>query len=295
MNAEDIENGGSYNAIVKIKETIKFPWLLIFAAFFLVCFFIGWRLNAANNLNVILAYTYEFPSSQPGELTSQRFNSWFWSETVADNMRVVFMCASVARIALYRTPSALYAHVLLSVLYLIAEVANVVIIALEIRDCNEEPSTQNMCTSFKYCGVPEFAGNTTECPRNFCPLETDGSVNVSAFEIIPWFPDPLTPDDLTWRDTFTFTLSLAIILLALAILVMLFSFMTSSPVVVEMEPYQIGGKDNQQQQPLYNSDPSEYGNIQDSDGGSNTFDLSQAVYNVKQRSGMSQPKGHSRF
>lgn len=291
MNAQDIEGGRSFNAIVKVKETIKFPWLLMFAAFFLICFFVVWRLNAANNLNVIFAYTYEFPSSQPGELTSQRFNSMFWSETVADNMRVIFMCAAVARLTLYRTPSALYAHVILSVLYLISEVANVVIIALETRDCNEVPGTQNMCTDYKYCGVPEFAGNTSECPRNFCPLETDGSVNVSAFEIIPWFPEPLTPEDLVWREQFIISLSLAIILLALGILVMLFSFMSSNPVVVEMEPYQIGGKDNQQQQqqPLYNSDPSEYGNIQE-------FDLTEAVHNVKQRSGMNQhTKEHLRF
>lgn len=201
----------------RVPPGIPFMWALW------VAFTLGYLYSNVNLQDVTWKHTYHEPYNNPGTLRSMRQNAIWWTTFAVGLLRWGMSFLTFVRVTAYRNTWVINFHLIMSLLFLLGETANAIVLGLEIQNCNEEPN--NMCNDDRFCGAVNFIAITDVCPQNFCP----------ANETIPFYypyDPPVAVGDLTWNVPFTILFALSLIHLAAGLLIFWLSFNSRNPSVL---------------------------------------------------------------
>jgi hypothetical protein len=130
-------------------------------------------------LNMSFVHTFLTPATAPGVLVSDRvMNPFWWAQILLTTFRILGIVATAMRIAAPRDQWYPVCHGFTSVIWLIVEIAAIVIYFIEIAGCNNSPTAvpsgvDNMCNDYRWCcvyGTINAAPDITTPIQAGCPL-----------------------------------------------------------------------------------------------------------------------------
>jgi hypothetical protein len=232
------------------------PYYIPFLWLFWSVFVTGFLLGYANEMDTNYRYTYQEPSCDPGKLSSDRLNGYWWTALIVGYARFAYLMVTAARLSSYENGILVLVHLVVGIVYLGFEAANAIVWGRAMQNCNLEDD--NPCNDYRICGV--FGANFTSCPKNYCPNPnltsscahlppsptnscsflpvgdvcsianlTNADVCSLTPTVIPWNPT-VTADDLghNLEYSVSFWLSIGMFALGLFILLMAY-FLRESP------------------------------------------------------------------
>jgi hypothetical protein len=262
------------------RRAVKAPGYAPLLWLALALFVVGYMLGYVNQMDTIYAYTYFDPVCAPGTLTSERLSPHWWTEFLLGVFfRPAFIAFTVGRVFAPANGWLTNFHFIVGLTWLATEIANAVVLGLQIPSCNGANSEGNPCNDYRWCAV--FGINSTACPQNRCAGGNGTECTIGDCSIAPtvplWDPPVANAHGLSWNAEFSISFYLSIVMSALGLFLIVISYLSSRPTFLEADywedPAYVSGKQKQpstgsgydgfpvERAPSYPQNQNQYGRI----------------------------------